>query len=171
MLNGIFSLFTEESARVIEALLNATQILAIFVAAVWTYYHFIKGRTFQPRLNLGLILETIPDGAGRNFLKISIRATNVGPSRITFSTDESVLYVLPGKSIKEHSAEIKWEENLKVSLPLFTEHTWVESGEEIYEERLVCMRGPEKSFKVVARFRSENQKRTATAVTRIPQTK
>jgi hypothetical protein len=166
----LLGFFSGKLARAVETSLNTVQILAIVTAAVWTYYHFIKGRTFHSRLNLDLTLEAIPSELERTFLKIGIRAKNVGPSRITFSNDESVLYVMSGKSIKEHSTEIRWLEDIKVSLPLLTEHTWVESGEEIYEERLVCMRGTEKSFKVIARFRSENQKRTATAVTRNQQT-
>jgi len=148
-----------------EPILSLFQCVAILVAGIWIYYHFVKGRTFSNRLNLSLVAEGISDGE-KHYLKIIVAAQNVGSSRVSFNRDDSVMYVFIGRIARGALKEIVWDQERRLALDLFTDHCWVEPGESITEERLVSVLPTAKSYRVLARFRSGKEKRSISAVVR-----
>jgi hypothetical protein len=64
-----------------EALRNVVTSLAFVFAGSWTYYVFIRGRTFKPRISLHIELTGVC-GRGRNIAIFRIKIRNEGRSRV-----------------------------------------------------------------------------------------
>jgi hypothetical protein len=75
-----------------DTLAKVVQILAIIVGGWWTYFKFIKGRTYQESLipNVSGKLVTIDS---QTYLIADIRVENVGQSLVEFAPDASSLKV------------------------------------------------------------------------------
>ena len=60
---------------------NVFTIVAIISAGVWAFFHYFKGRTFKPRLEL-TISGQLQDNDSSKYLITKVRLKNVGLSKL-----------------------------------------------------------------------------------------
>jgi hypothetical protein len=128
--------------KLLDRLHKGTEIAALLVAGVWTYYLFFRGRTFRPRLESTLEASILPIGTVRH-LKIKARVKNVGLSSVPIERDASGLRVftyrpggIDGAGL-EKASPVKWERERTVDI--FKDHAWVEPGETIEDNWLLAV--------------------------------
>jgi hypothetical protein len=61
-------------AKYLEMARDALAIVGILIAGLWTYYQFIKGRTFKPKLKIDINLQDVLSG----FAIVRCKLENVG---------------------------------------------------------------------------------------------
>jgi hypothetical protein len=123
-------------SNVTTILRDLVSVLAIILAGVWTYYVFIRGRTFQPRLDVTVTLKNPPNcvidiGIVRFTLK-NIGKTKVVPVRGSASflwgevSDGVVKYtpafvnddLLGDYRLKEPEIFLEPGDNMNIDVPL-----------------------------------------------------
>src|SRR5829696_2323075 len=121
-----------------DILQNLFTTAAIIIGAIWTYFKFFKGRTYEMRLE--------PEVTGRIFtingldhLLAAIRLKNVGLSKVDIEQKYSGLWVLSSKppldtGIVKNAA---WDK--LAAFPIFESHESIEPDEEIKEQRLIVI--------------------------------
>ena len=57
--------------------------LAIIVAAIWTYYRFVKGRLFSPKVEISLNHHVIDVDRNQNLVSVEVVAKNIGSVRLS----------------------------------------------------------------------------------------
>ena len=79
-------LFTPASAenisKVTTPIKDIIYMLALLVAAIWTYFQFLKGRTFVPKLNVHIFLEGV-GGEKEKTAIVRFKLSNTGRVKIT----------------------------------------------------------------------------------------
>lgn len=146
------------------AISDTVQAIAVLVAGLWTYLHFIRGRTFTNRLDLSLSVEKVRSGS-KLYLKLALKAANTGRSKISFDRENSVIYIYQGVRRKLPIDEVHWGKDKRTAFPMLTDHSWVEAGEAIVEERLFSVDSSSRLFRIEVVCRTGKQKRTATCTT------
>jgi len=74
-------------AKISNILRDSIYVSALCIAAVWTYYTFIKGRTFVPRLNISIDHREQQKGLLR-FVILRVKVENIGRSKARVSTEK-----------------------------------------------------------------------------------
>lgn len=113
-------------------------IIGIIMGGGWTYFNYFRGRTFCPRLDLFIESKYLSKQNPECFF-ITYKIKNIGLSKVKFKHKGSALRVYSSPRIKDstyvHSA--LWERLATFSV--LSDHGWIESGETIYETRLVTI--------------------------------
>jgi hypothetical protein len=118
----------KEWAGVVESALKSLGILA---AGAWAYFHYFRGRTYRPRLELKADAELLHRGSDR-YVLVNLAIANRGLSKVPIEQ------VGTGLRIRAHRQKIESFETDKLeTTSIFTAHEWIEPGEFIEEERLV----------------------------------
>lgn len=63
---------------------------AVVIGAAWAYFKFLKGRTFRPRLEVGLSGEWRPVDDGRHLFHARVTVTNIGAAVVELVSGEPV---------------------------------------------------------------------------------
>ncbi len=108
--------------------------VAIVVGGLWGYFKFVKGRSFRPRLAVGL-QGRWRDVDGRSLLHVRLTVTNVGSSDIVLIKDSSevsaaIVTVEQGRK----RPKPVWPD--PVPQAVLTDHQWIESGETVSDDLL-----------------------------------
>ena len=120
----------------IESIESVFIIFAIVIGGIWAYFNFIKGRIYHQRLEPRITAEVLHRD-GKQYVMAKAKLQNVGLSEVRIKQEGSGLRVLsydPLLSAHERK-DGKWQH--LVTLPVFTEHAWVESREEIEDPHLI----------------------------------
>lgn len=115
-------------AQMVADLLQAVVTsAAVVIGAVWAYYKFIKGRTFKPNLEVGIVGEARRTN-GVIYLVSIVNVKNIGASKVDIQRRRTVLRVLAAKATPDAGAfeNIEWE-HLETKFALGS-RTRLESG-------------------------------------------
>jgi hypothetical protein len=125
-------------STVLDNLEKAVTIAALLIGGVWTYYHFIRGRTYRLRLEPTVSGTMTSVRSGRRLI-VTSRLKNVGLSKATIQQAGSALRVLTG-AIELGAAQIAAVDWTHIgTFPVFKDHGWVESGETITEQAMFVL--------------------------------
>ncbi len=105
-------------------------IIGIIVGAIWTYFHYFRGRTYRPRLETSIKGEVLKENEAL-LLVAKIRIKNVGLSKIDIKQKGSGLRI---SALEKKSSVKKIQEYEGVRLKtisIFENHSWIEPGETI----------------------------------------
>ena len=132
---------TVDSARTkdfAQAFANVTQSLALIAGGVWAYFKFVKGRTFEDRLNTTVSGKLISI-YGSVFLIVTIRLQNVGLSRIAFDQDVSSLEIF--EYVPSQGEDIlRVKNDLLTSFRVFGDKDrYIEPNEIVERETLIAL--------------------------------
>jgi hypothetical protein len=108
---------------------------ALIVGGIWAYFHFVKRRTYRPRLDVSLTgnWHTVE---GSPLLLAHIGATNIGASAVRLRQRGTGLRISAlAESRVEAPAPCDWQ-SLGV-FEIFEEHEWIEPGETICDDLLL----------------------------------
>jgi hypothetical protein len=153
----------------IDTLSKIFTILAIVIGGVWSYLKFIKGQLFAVRLEPKVEGKYVSDGE-RNHLLVSVQLRNtaaspVNLSKVILTQDGSGLEVFTyeARDHRPESHSVNWKS--LVIFRVFEPHQWVESGEEIKEQRLVPLpAGDYLAFKLNLRIVTKKNAWTVTSI-------
>ena len=120
-----------------EVIKNIAEVIAIFVAGVWTYYLFIRGRLHKERVELVLKgrLVTI---AGRVYLITTGKITNVGGSDFQLKENGCVL-TISVYSAPEAKGIYTPQADDSSSFLIFPNETCLEPNESTQNERITSI--------------------------------
>ncbi len=145
-----------EFVLLLEGLEKVVMILAIIIGGLWAYYHYFRGRVYQPRLEADVSGDIKADDH-HHHLNIKMSVKNVGLSKLDINRDASGLrvfaYTPPGDIKDLESAN--WER--LGSFAVFKNHQWVESGETIEDHILLSVqKGDYRAFRFMLRLVGRN---------------
>jgi len=143
-------------------------VAAIILGALIAYYQFLRGRVFRPRLE-PTVSGRIERLDGIDYLIVTLQLKNVGTSRVVIRRESSGLNMffdqanrLPRNEAKRLNFEnVAWEE--PVTLPVFENHKWIESGETIQEAKIIAISARAKVV-VKLQLRIDTRRTTTVAV-------
>jgi hypothetical protein len=109
--------------------------VALIIGGVWAYFKFVKGRTYRPRLEVGLFGQwrSVDD---KDLVQARITVKNIGASVVTLLQEGTGLRVsvLAPDQPKAPTSAI-WE-RLKV-FEILTDHNWIEPGETVSDDLML----------------------------------
>jgi hypothetical protein len=121
---------------------NAQKLLtmaALAIGGTWTYYRFIKGRTFRPRLE-PKIIGSVTCNNNVSYLLAVVQLKNVGLSKLTILQTGTALSVFTYQASPVTNA-ISADDKQVTAHPIFDAHGWIEPGETIEDQRLLAIPG------------------------------
>jgi hypothetical protein len=128
----------------VEIAKNICEVLAILVGGAWTYLNYFRGRTYRPRLELGLSASIEKRGL-HSFLGISAQVKNVGLSKVKIDqsgTGVLVYAAVPNADVDvSYPRELEWDEKYSI-FEVFTSHQWIEPNEPVGQMLLVILPEP-----------------------------
>ncbi len=80
---------------IVDIVKNAMEMSAICIGGLWTYYHFVKGRVFRPRMTLSLKAHSasmLPS----EYIVCSVQVSNIGLSQIRLSQADIAIWSING---------------------------------------------------------------------------
>ena len=105
-------------------------IIGIIVGAIWTYFHYFRGRTYRPRLETSITGELLKEN--KNLLLVAkIRIKNVGLSKIDIKQNGSGMRVSALEKKSSVKKIQKYEGVGLKTISIFNSHSWIEPGETI----------------------------------------
>jgi hypothetical protein len=122
----------------VELVKNILEIIAIVAGGIWTYFNFFKGRTYRPRLECS-VDGSVEESSGQRFLKVVVRAKNVGLSKVPIEQKGTILQLyeaIPPSSNPESPFQATWNDSPAV-FDVFKEHAWIEPSEPVEDHVLI----------------------------------
>lgn len=113
---------------------DLTTVIAIILGGIWTYFNFIKGRVYNPRLEPG-ISGKILEKDDLKFIVATATLKNIGLTKVNISSIGLAIIVhtyQPARVTEISTADKK----RLTSFPVFKEHAWLEPAETIEDEQL-----------------------------------
>ena len=135
----------QNTGSVVGIIGTCVTVLAVLVGAVWAYYKFIRGRTFQARLNVEAQAEWLNDGATK-LIRARVTVTNVGGSKVPIVNDGTTLQLATMKQAPELPGFLATWDPLR-AVSIMKENPWLEPGEAVFED--VFVRAPENGLEIV----------------------
>lgn len=124
---------------------------AVVIGGLWTYFKFLRGRTFHPRLAVRL------DGEwrrleGADVLHVRVTVTNIGATKVALNQFGSGLEIGFPASVQDGD-EVSWkkipqgghgpdEQPPARVFSVLTEHEWIEPGETVCDDLLLNLGKP-----------------------------
>src|SRR5580658_10816522 len=124
--------------QLLDALDKGVKIVAVFAAAIWAYYRFVRGRTFRDRLEPSISGEVLVD-KGSKYIIASASARNVGSSVVRFKQGDSGVRIwAANESLPRKRGWFSDDFWTRIdTVPVFAKHYWIEPGEIISDKMLV----------------------------------
>jgi hypothetical protein len=116
----------------ITAVTDVIQALAILVAGAWAYWKFVRGRTFRRRAELTIDSAELVGGAAAA-IRAQATLRNTGGADIPIRVAVLRGSVADGDELDK--GDVRW--NRIVSVPLFSDHAWIESNETVHDDVLI----------------------------------
>ena len=113
---------------------KVAHIVGIGSAGAWAYYHYFRGRTYRPRLDLG-VSGTMSQGQSLDSIVATVTVKNVGLSRLIVEQEGTALVVSTCEIPTEPFMRVQW--TAQGAYPIFEKHSWIEPGEIIQNKVLV----------------------------------
>ena len=145
---------------------NVFTMSALVLGGIISYFKFVKGRIFSPRLEPA-IKGRFREVDGCRFLIISAELKNVGASKVSIDSSSGFdISFDECASIPEGDRlpieEVVWRP--PVSYRVFESHEWIESGETIREERVFSIKSDVIAARVDLQLATGRTTATAIAV-------
>ena len=119
---------------IVSVLKDVITAAAIVLGGIWTYFNFIKGRIYRPRLEPAVSGKIFED-AGVTFVIVRARLKNIGLSKIDIKQVGLAIMIYAYQTAK--TGTITTADKTKLaSFPVFEDHEWIEPGEVIEDEQL-----------------------------------
>jgi hypothetical protein len=139
---------------------------AVLVGGTWTYFKFIRGRTYRPRLSVDVAGQwRVINGA--DVLHVRVRVTNIGASKVSLNQYGSGVRV-SFPTAGQRADEIEWEPILAPArgdndaantekpkprvFEVLGEHEWIEPGETVSDELLLNLLRPPSIYMLEVRL-------------------
>jgi hypothetical protein len=134
---------------VVDIVGTVATAVALAVGGLWAYFKFVRGRTYRPRLEVGMSGQWRQvDGTDLLHARISVR--NIGNSVVTLLQKGTGLRVSVLAADQETApAAVAWTV-LRV-FEMLGEHEWIEPGEVVSDDVLLNLGVPER---IPVRFES-----------------
>lgn len=110
---------------------------AVIVGAVWAYFKFVRGRTFRPRLEVGLFGQwrTVQD---KEALHARVTVKNIGASKVDLLQEGTALAVYQLKPMESSEPSAwGWDDDAYTAYEILKDHQWIEPGETVSEDLLL----------------------------------
>jgi hypothetical protein len=120
----------------VDIVFKSITVIATIVGGAWAYYHFIKGRVFEPRLTLSTSARRLRT-QGTEYVLSTVELSNVGLSRIEIAKAEIRVCSLSGTAVTEAVGFPKLTGLKTVNVLLA--HSAVESGETLKEQNILTL--------------------------------
>jgi|SRR5229473_6209816 len=122
---------------ILDCIKKIVEIVAIITGGVWTYYRFIRGRIYHPRLESAVHGRAFAQN-GTDYLIASFRLKNLGNSKTSITNGSGLrLFSCDLHSVVTPPDEPRWTR--LATFPVFAKHGWIESGETISDEILCAL--------------------------------
>jgi hypothetical protein len=117
---------------------NVTTTIALVFGGVWTYFRFLRGRTFSPRLEIA-IEGTVSDFGDAACIRVGVKVRNVGLSRIAIAQKGTgILFsTYPKDHYRAVTHQAIWGNC--TAFPLLENHDSIEPQEEVNEVVLIAV--------------------------------
>jgi hypothetical protein len=120
---------------VVDIIGTAVTATALIIGGIWAYFKFVKGRTYRPRLEVGLSGQwRLVDG--KHLLHARITVKNIGASKVTLlqrGTGLGLSVLAPNQPLAP--ASVSWK-RLSVS-EILGKHQWIEPEEAVSDDLLL----------------------------------
>lgn len=124
-------------ATVVEIIGGLATVLAIVVGGIWAYFKFVKGRTFRPRLEVGILGEW-REIDGTHLLQTTVSVKNIGASQVELLQRGTGLRISRIADSASGQVALAWEDGPVIAI--LEDHAWIEPGETISDDALVRLR-------------------------------
>jgi hypothetical protein len=126
---------------VVDIVGTVVTAVAVAVGGLWAYFKFVKGRTYRPRLEVGMSGRW-RQVDGTDLLHARIIVRNIGNSVVTLLQRGTGLRVsVPAADQGTAPAAVAWTV-LRV-FEILGEHEWIEPGETVSDDVLLNLGVPE----------------------------
>ena len=133
---------------------NGFTIAAIIVGGIWTFFHYFKGRTFKPRLELRISGE-IRKNDDSKCLITKVCLKNVGLSKLEIKQRGSGMRIISLDEVPHSNEAKKLEGNRLKTVTIFKEHEWIEPNEIIDDIQVFSLPTNNKNIMLDARVISK----------------
>ena len=142
---------------VTEILQHVFAVLAILGGGVWTYFNFIKGRTYKPTLALSIhgMIKTARDS---QYLDVKVVVKNVGRAKFDISRQGTALIIWEASPFpaQEFAFDAIWEE--LATYPVLEGQSWIEPSETVEDQLLIVLPAHDRvACKVEMRIAADSQ--------------
>jgi len=144
------------------------KIAAILTGGVWTYYTFIRGRTYRPRLETSVTGETVRRG-GQTYVIARLNIRNLGTAKVDIKQEGTGLRILSCDLCVSTSAPGEPKLTRLVTLPVFKHHKWIESSETIRDEVLYVLPANHVALKLEFRLCAKSMEWNAETYIALPE--
>lgn len=126
--------------------------VAVIVGALWTYFKFIKGRTFRPHVETRIDASWLDQGADAQLLHVRVQLKNIGQAKVEVDQDGTALLVsrMATRQVPP-PAPTEWDD-FDVAFEIFLAHEWIEPGEVVADELLVRLPAREDVIEIKTRI-------------------
>lgn len=139
-----------------DVALHAAEAAAIVIGGWWTYFNFLRGRTYKPKLAINIRGAVYPVGTAW-YLDILVSVKNIGRSKFDVAETGTALIISEPSRLppQDNIMRVVWE-------PLGTYVTldgqsWIEPDEEVEDRLLVLLPARHPSaYRVEAHVASES---------------
>jgi hypothetical protein len=108
---------------------------AVVVGGLWAYFKFVKGRTYRPRLEVGMSGRW-RNVDGRRLIHARVAVRNIGASVVTLIQEGTGLRIsVLAVDQDPPPAAMAWT-SMRV-FEIFGEHEWIEPGETVSDDVLL----------------------------------
>jgi hypothetical protein len=146
---------------------SVVKIVALATGGVWTYYRFIKGRTYSPRLETAVAASAVQRD-GNVYVVAKLTVKNTGNVKIDVKHEGSGLRLFSCDldiGATTHG-EPRWTR--LVTLPVLRHHGWIESSESIQDELLYVVRADSTAVKLEFRLCAKGKEWNAETFVTLP---
>lgn len=109
---------------------NGFTIAAIIAGAIWTFFHYFKGRTFKPRLELR-ISGALQNGDNSRYLIAKVSLKNVGLSKLEIQQKGTGMRIISLDDVPRGNKVKRLKGNTLRTVAVFKEHESIEPNETI----------------------------------------
>jgi len=137
----------EKVSKISSVFRDIFYMAAICVAGLWTYYIFIKGRTFEPRARLSISLKDLSDANALAIIRFTI--TNIGKVKLSSLKGQARYFIGKEDQYGIIYAPYFIEEDLLRNYRERYEDTVLEPGDEINIDTPLIINGINNSLLMI----------------------
>jgi hypothetical protein len=134
---------------------NGFTVIAIIAGGIWTFFHYFKGRTFKPRLELKISGE-LQNNDNSKCLITKVRLKNVGLSKLEIKQKGTGMRIISIDEVPHSNKAKRLEGNRLRTVTIFKEHEWIEPNEIIDDVQVFLLPNKSKNILLDARVISKS---------------
>ncbi|MEM8639981.1 MAG: hypothetical protein AAGG51_14370 [Cyanobacteria bacterium P01_G01_bin.54] len=148
----------ESLTKIIQSVITS---LGLLIGGIWAYFKFLKGRIYQPRMELSVDCEVYSQQDSPARLQIKAVLRNLGLSRINIDSESSGIRIykaLERTAIDSMPADALESEWVRIgTFSVFDGQNWIDSSEKIRSEKIIECNSRGMTFKVDIIVMSDDQ--------------